>query len=94
MHRSDIGETSLNQEYIRDIQIIQMIDGKEIQVCYMFPYYEDNEPKDFPVKFPVKMVLDNTNNDFEKSSKQTVSICFAIDIEDAAFLDYMFQHFG
>ena len=90
-HLSDKGAKSLNLEQIRDIQITKNINGKSKEVCYIYPYYEGQEPTDLKARLPMKMILDNRQKDFEKNKEDFITICFAIETDDTELLNFLMQ---
>ena len=104
IHQSETGKNYLQEEFIRDILITQNIDGKDKEVCLIYPYFAGNEPGDLLAKLPIKIVLDNKDKDFKKTNEKSLEMCFAVKtsdkflleavkkiVEDAAFIERIYE---
>ena len=104
IHPSETGKFYLQEEFIRDILITQNIDGKDKEVCLIYPYFAGNEPSDLLAKLPIKIVLDNKDKDFKKTNEKSLEMCFAVKtsdkilleavnkiVEDAAFIERIYE---
>jgi len=102
-HKSDIGSNSINQEIIRDIQIVKNINGEETEVCYIYPYYEGKEPTEIKAKLPLKVILDNREKSFDELRgpfhedmifEEMITLCFAIETDDPYLLQLLTTDFN
>ncbi len=104
IHPSETGKNYLQEEFIRDILITQNIDGKDKEVCLIYPYFAGNEPGDLTAALPIKIVLDNKDKDFKKTNEKSLEMCFAVKtndkllleavnkiVEDAAFIERIYE---
>ena len=87
IHPSETGKYYLQEEFIRDILITQTIDGNAKEVCLIYPYFSGNEPSDLTAKLPIKIVLDNKDRDFKRTSEKTFEMYFAVKTSDAFLLE-------
>jgi len=89
IHPSEKGSASIKQEFVRDIQISKTLDGEEKNVGYVYPYYENKEPDNLKGKLPVKVILNNDEKQFDESGEKLITICFAIETDDADLLNIL-----
>ena len=88
-HPSIKGSDSLKQENIRDIQITKNVNGEDKEVCYIYPYFETNKPKDIKEKLPIRVILNNKDKDFDESEQKELIIYFAIETNDSSLLSFL-----